>query len=81
MPSGECTANLWYNYTQDDITITVDDDHTEEICRAGVCSPWVLFSYRIGGQSKTWWAFIPRSENNRGSAASSQLAALVKEAR
>ena len=34
----ECDANLWYNYTQDDITISVDTDHTVEACRAGVCS-------------------------------------------
>jgi hypothetical protein len=51
----ECDANLWYNYTQDDITISVDTDHTVEACRAGVCGPWQPFSYRNGRQS-TWWA-------------------------
>jgi hypothetical protein len=35
----ECNANLWYVYSSDDITITVDNHggNTEEVCRAGEC--------------------------------------------
>jgi hypothetical protein len=49
-----CNANTWWQYRVDTIQIIVDDDHTEENCRGGVCGELVSFSYRIGGQSKTW---------------------------
>ena len=42
-------ANLWYSYTSDDITITVDNNpNSVEGCRAGECPPYQLSSQITG---------------------------------
>jgi hypothetical protein len=58
-----CNANTYWQYRTDDITITVDDDHTVMACRAGVCSPWVDFAYWQNGRQSTQWARVLNSES------------------
>jgi hypothetical protein len=41
----ECNANLWFNYTTDEITIKVNNNpKTEEVCRGNDCGELIDFS-------------------------------------
>src|ERR1700688_445425 len=77
----ECNANLWFNYATDTITIAVDDDHNVKACRAGVCSEWESFSYRIGDKSETEWVRIFRFDSGRPPLSPPQSVSSVREAR
>jgi hypothetical protein len=77
----ECSANVWFNYRTDTLTITVDDDHTVKACRAGVCSEWVDFSYRIGGKTETQWVRIFRLDSGGSPRSSPQSVPSVREVR
>ena len=43
----ECNANLWFDYTVDNITITIENNpHSEEVCRGDECGLPMGFSNR-----------------------------------
>ena len=78
----ECDANLWYNYTTDDITIKVDnhDGNTEEVCRAGECGLPTGFSDRWTPR-RFEWALMLSPFDTGGPARSSPQSTSKKEAR
>ena len=76
----ECNANLFYNYTTDDITITVDNHggNTEEVCRAGECGIPEGFSDHWTPRRVEW---ARNRIDSSGPARSSPQMTVVKEAR
>ena len=78
----ECEANLWYNYTTDDITIKVDNHggNTEEVCRAGECGLPTGFSDRWTPR-RFEWALMLSPFDTGGPARSSPQSTSKKEAR
>jgi len=78
----ECDANLWYNYTTDDITIKVDNHggNTEEVCRAGECGLPTYFSDRWTPR-RFEWALMLSPFDTGGPARSSPQSTSKKEAR
>jgi len=78
----ECDANLWYNYTTDDITIKVDNHggNTEEVCRAGECGLPTGFSDRWTPR-RFEWALMLSPFDTGGPARSSPQSTSKKEAR
>lgn len=78
----ECDANLWWNYSTDDITITVDNHggNSEEVCRAEDCGLPVDFSDRWAPR-RLEWARIRNSADSSAPARSSPQTTVIKEAR
>lgn len=75
-----CNANTWWQYSTDDITITVDNNpNSEEVCRAGECGVPVGFASLREHQS-TWWAHTLNSRDSGGLVRSSPSPGTVKEA-